>query len=312
MLTRGHSLMNIHLPNQLHLRSFDTVFKALQRLSSTDQLDLYMNQLEFAEPAGLLPFVCVLRNHLKSGGSLTIRSFPQNLDICGYLERINFYQLARCSCPHQPGRRKNSDAFIEITEMDGNVLSQSVRAKIHSLIEGRVDLKNAVGESFVSACGELVDNTRHAYNEAITEQAADWPPALILAQYYEHSNTLHVTVADCGVGITRSLGAKDPQDASKGDRQAIDRALILGMKGVNRSGKGLGLAAIKKFMKQNGGVLGIRSGSTFYVQRSHHRRHHNVDTWKGTVVSLEINGARNTDISSIIGEMGPKVSGSKK
>jgi hypothetical protein len=304
--------MNIHLPNQLHLRSFDTVFKALQRLSPTDHLDLHMNQLEFAEPAGLLPFVCILRNHLRGGGALTIRSFPQSLDICGYLERIDFYKLARCSCPHQPGKRKSSDTFIEITEMDENSLSGAVRTKIHSLVKGRVELKDAAGDSFVTACAELVDNTRHAYNKAVSEQAADWPPALILAQYYQPSNTLHVTVADCGVGITRSLEAKDPHDASKRDRQAIDLALILGMRGVDRSGSGMGLAVITKFMKQNRGVFAIRSGESLFIQSPPRRHHYNVPPWKGTVVSLEINGARNTDISSIIGQMGPKVLGSKK
>ena len=228
--------MQIHLPRRLKLSTFDTVYESLHRLKQSDPLDLFMSDLHFAEPAGLLPLACVLRNHVKSGGALTIRSFPSDNDVCGYLERMNFYKLVNSSCPHGPGKRKSSDVFIEMTEMDGSVkLPQSVRVKLNSLVQGRVDLKNEAGDSFLTACGELVDNTRHAYNEAITEQASAWPSALILAQYYESpSNSLHVTVADCGVGILRSLGAKDPSDAADTDKVAIERAMILGMKGLNR------------------------------------------------------------------------------
>ncbi len=283
----------------------------LHRLSPADPLDLHMEDLEFAEPAGLLPLVCILRNHVRAGGALTIHSFPADLDVCGYLERMNFYRLVNNPCPHSPGKRKSSDVFIEITEMDGNVLPQSVRTKLNSLVQGRVDLRDEAGDSFLVACGELVDNTRHAYNEAITEQAAVWPPALILAQYYQPSNTLHVTVADSGIGIWRSLEAKDPLEAFKSDKLAIERALILGMKGFNRSGKGLGLAAIARFMRRNRGTFSIRSGESLSIQ-SPHRTSRKVAPWKGSVVSLVINGARNIDIGGIIEDMEAKLKGSKK
>lgn len=302
--------MQIHLPPRLHLTSFDTLYERLHRLSPTESLDLHMNALQFAEPAGLLPLACVLRNHVRAGGALTIRAFPTDLDVCGYLERINFYKLVNSPCPHDPGKRKSSDVFIEITEMDGSDLPHSVQTKLHSLVQGRVDLRDAAGDSFLLACGELVDNTRHAYNAAITEQAAAWPPPLILAQYYQPSNTLHVTAVDCGIGIRRSLEAKDPEDAFKSDKLAIERALILGMKGFHRSGKGLGLAAIARFMKQNRGVFAIRSGECFSIRRPH-KQNREVAPWKGTIVTMEINGARNTDISDIIKQMEAKP-GSKK
>lgn len=302
--------MQIHLPPRLNLGTFDGVYERLHRLSPAEPLDLHMKELQFAEPAGLLPLVCILRNHVRASGALKIHSFPAGLDVCGYLERMNFYKLVNNPCPHNPGKRKSSDEFIEITEMDGNVLPQPVRTKLNSLVQGRVDLKNEAGDSFLVACGELVDNTRHAYNQAITEQAAVWPPALILAQYYQPSNTLHVTVADCGIGMWRSLEAKDPVEAFKSDKSAIERALILGMKGFNRSGKGLGLAAIARFMRQNGGKFSIRSGECLSMQ-SPHRTSRKVAPWKGAIVSLEINGARNTDISGIIKQMEAKP-GSKK
>jgi hypothetical protein len=293
--------MHIHLPQRLHLTDFDSLYRHLHNLAQSEPLHLHMDGLRFAEPAGLLPFVFILRNHIAAGGTILIDSFPANLDVCGYLERVGFYKFANCPCPHRPGRRTQNDTFIEIAEIGAPLLSEAIKDKLYSLIEGKVDVKDAVGNSFLTACGELVQNTRHAYNVAVERQASVWPPALIFAQYYEHPNILHFTVADCGVGIRRSLGAKDPEDTFKNERDAIDRALVLGMRG-DASGKGLGLAAIRRFMHQNGGKFSIRSGECLSILTPH-RRHTKVPAWKGTVVSLEIRGARNIDISSIIEAM---------
>ena len=295
--------MRVHLPARLRLTNFDDLYGQLHHLPQSESLELHMERLAFAEPAGLLPLVCVLRNHVIAGGALTIRTFPQDSDVCGYLERINFYKLVGCPCPHEPGRRTHNDAFIEITEIGGTSSDRRVGNKLTSLLKGRVDVKNATGESFLSACGELVDNTRHAYNPAIEPQAKNWPLALILGQYYPESNTLHVTVADCGIGILRSLGAKDPEQTFDKDSEAIDRALVLGMKGTGSLGKGMGLAAIQRFMKQNGGIFAIRSGECLTTRSARRKKHRYRANWKGTVVSLEINGARNIDISCIIQKM---------
>ncbi len=296
--------MQVNLPTRLHLTSFDDIYRRLHRTEPDEPLILSMAGLKFAEPAGLLPLTCVLLNHIKKGGTVTIQSYPPDVSVCGYLERMNFYRLVKCPCPHTPGKRTDNDSFIEITEIDGN-LPESVKNKLHSLFEARVDVSDATGKSFLAACGELVQNTRHAYNQAVEPQAADWPPALILAQYYEPPvNSLHVVVADSGIGIRRSLGAKDPQDIFDSDKKAIERALILGMRG-DGSGKGLGLAAIARFMARNKGRFSIRSGKCLSVQ-SPSRQHRKVLGWKGTVVSLEIKGASKIDISGIMEKMAGK------
>lgn len=302
--------MQLQLPTRLHLGSFDGLYERLHRLAPNEPLKLDMDALRFAEPAGLLPLTCVLRNHVRAGGALTIQAFPSNLDVCGYLERMNFYKLLKCSCPHRPGRRKPSDTFIEITEIGADLLSESIKEKLYSLFAGRVDVTNVAGQSFLAACGELVQNTRHAYNVSVEPQAAGWPDALILGQYYQPSNQLHFTVADCGIGILRSLGAKDPDEVYKSEKQAIERALVLGMRGIGSPGKGLGLAAIRRFMKQNRGLFSIRSGICLTTETPY-RRNRKVAGWKGTVVSLEINGARNVDIKGIMDKMVGKL-GSKK
>lgn len=91
----------------------------------------------------------------------------------------------------------------------------------------------------------------------------------------------------------------------KTEKHAIDAALLLGMKGpADRSGtgRGLGLAAIRRFMSKNGGRFSIRTGGCLTIITPH-KREHNVSPWKGTVVSLEIRGGRTVDISDIIVKM---------
>jgi hypothetical protein len=64
-------------------------------------------------------------------------------------------------------------------------------------------------------------------------------------------------------------------------------------------GKGLGLAAVRRFMSRNGGRFSIRSGECLAVITPH-RRIYTVPQWKGTVVTLEIRTDRDVDISVII------------
>lgn len=295
--------MNITVPGKLTLTSFDSVYARLSKLAPTEPLQLDMSSLQFSEPGGLLPLVCVLRNHVRAGGNLVIQSFPDP-DACGYLERMNFYDVLGARCPHSPKRRRSGgDRFIEITEIADPKLSERTKDKLHSLVKGKVEIKGAIGASFLTACGELIENTRHAYNVSVDPLAESWPSALVLAQYYEHSNMLHFAVADSGIGIRRSLGAKDP-NLYPTERHVIQAALVLGLSGAVSPGKGVGLAAIQRFMARNGGRFSIRTGPCLAViTPSSQKRAYNVSPWKGTVVTLEIRGGREVDISDIIKAM---------
>jgi len=293
--------MKITISRELTLRSFESLLTSMNRLSPVDQLDVDMGNLIWTEPAGLLPFTTRLKAHILGGGQAAITHFPASVDACGHLERMNFYEILGLTCPHEhPAHPVSDRRFIKITGIGSHDFSDKVKRKLDDLVSAHVPMGGKLGASFLTACGELVENTKHAYNIAVDAQASKWPQALIQSQFYEDKNSLHICVADNGIGIKRSIGAKDP-DTYKDDKTAIDAALVLGMRGGigTLPGKGLGLAAIRRFMKANKGTFSIRSGECLAFITPQ-RRNYKVPAWKGSVVTLEIQTDRDVDISAII------------
>jgi hypothetical protein len=213
---------------------------------------------------------------------------------------MNFYDgLQQCNHEHQEPHQ-DTERYVGITEIGTPTLPESVKVKLTRLVKQNASLSGGIGNSFLTICAEIIQNTKHAYNLIVDPQSGNWPPALFQAQYFRDEGLLHVCVADCGVGLRRSIGAKDP-DLYDTDRVAIDAAIVLGMRGGagKVEGRGLGLAAIKRFMARNGGTFSIRSGECLAVLEPH-RRHYEVPNWKGTVVALEIKTHKNVDMGAII------------
>jgi hypothetical protein len=213
---------------------------------------------------------------------------------------MNFYDgLDVCSHEHT-NPDADAERYVGIVETGSPTLPEAVKAKLNRLVKQNPSLRGSAGLSFLTICAELIQNTKHAYNRLVERQAENWPPALFLAQYYRDEGLLHVCVADCGIGLKRSIGAKDP-DLYDTDRVAIDAAIVLGMRGGTGrvEGRGMGLAAIKRFMARNGGMFSIRSGECLAILEPS-KKHYVSPSWKGTVVSLEIRTHRNVDMSAII------------
>lgn len=294
--------MRVTVPAKLTLNTFDQVYSQLYGISPMEEIRLDLTPLEWTEPAGLLPLAVRLRNHVLAGGGVVVAGFPEP-NKSSYLERMDFYRIIRVKPPSEPMPRRAAEGrFIEITEIGSRALSKQTKQKLIKLVGGKVGIKDEIGSSFITACGELVENTKHAYNEAVDPQATQWPSALIHAQYYEDARSLHVCVADCGVGIRRSIGAKNP-DWYEDDGEAVDAALVLNMQGRMGKyvGKGMGLSAIRRFMDKDGGRFSIRTGDCLAI-RTPYKKTSNVSHWKGTVVALEIKTERPVDISVIIQE----------
>jgi K+-sensing histidine kinase KdpD len=135
-------------------------------------------------------------------------------------------------------------------------LSYDIRRSLKRLLQRLpkgVEATEESRSSFIDSSGELVSNTRHAYNLALEPGVKARPRALLQAQFYPQSETVKFCVCDCGIGIKRSMegvGGKHPSHLD-----AIDSALALRNKGDNSDGKGLGLATLQSFVRKNGGIL---------------------------------------------------------
>jgi hypothetical protein len=297
--------MKIKLPNILSLRSVEPFLSSVNNnLAQNEDLHLDLSVVHRTYPGGLLPVVSILRSHIRGGGRVLIDAFPET-EQCNYLCGMNFYVgLEQCNHQHAAPHH-DVDRLVGIADIGSPNLSESERVKLARLVKQNVRLSGNTGKSFLTAFGEIIQNTKHAYNAVVDPQSAKWPPALIQAQYYRDEELIYLGVADCGVGLKRSIGAKDPYLYST-DKAAIKAALVLGMRGGAGpsavEGRGLGLAAIKRFISRNGGSFSIRSGTCLAILAPR-QRFYDVPMWKGAVVTLEIKTSRNVDMGAIIGKL---------
>lgn len=292
--------MKIKLPDILSLRSVEPFLASINsNLARNEDIHLDLSAVRRTYPGGLLPLVSILRSHIRGGSRVQIDAYPP-MEQCSYLSGMNVYSgLQQCNHAHQEPHR-DAERYVDIIEIGTPTLPEAAKAKLMRLVKQNESLRGNLGLSFLTICAEIIQNTKHAYNLIVDPQAGNWPPALFQAQYYRDEGLLHVCVADCGVGLKRSIGAKDP-DLYDTDRVAIGAAIVLGMRGGagKVEGRGMGLAAIKRFMARNGGTFSIRSGECLAILEPK-KRHYETPNWKGTVVTLEIKTHKTVDIGAII------------
>ena len=292
--------MKIKLPEILSLHSVEPLLESINNnLAPNEDIHLDLSIVRRTYPGGLLPLVSILRSHIRGAGRVQIDAYPQ-IEQCNYLLGMNFYTgLQQCEHAHeQPD--PDAERYVGIMEIGTPTLPEPAKVKLTRLVKQNESLRGKIGLSFLTICAEIIQNTKHAYNSIVDPQAAKWPPALFQAQYYRDEGLLHVSVADCGVGLKKSIGAKDP-DLYDTDRVAIGAAIVLGMRGGagKVEGRGMGLAAIKRFMARNGGTFSIRSGECLAILEPR-KRYYEAPNWKGTVVTLEIKIHKSVDIGAII------------
>jgi hypothetical protein len=154
-------------------------------------------------------------------------------------------------------------------------------------------------QSFIDACGELVSNTRHAYDDE-TRQDRQHPRALLQAQFYPKQSLVEFCICDCGRGIKSSMEGEHQENFAS-HAEAISAALVFRNRNPLGGGAGLGLSALETYVGKNGGRLKIRSGDALKVQHGSRKKTTTqlLPIWNGTIVTLEIHVQKSTDLSKI-------------
>jgi len=294
--------MRLAITGNIDHAVFDLLLRQCEPcLSGADaKLDIDLSSAEFGTPTGLVPFAALLRLLKSRGVDVNISEYPTNPSTCGYYCRMDFFKQVGVDTPVQTSRNDGAGKFIEITELPHPEITEEVAKKLKRLLQKLpkgVEATEEARSSFIDASGELVSNTRHGYNSDIEADVERKPKALLQAQFYPKNEVVSFCVCDCGIGIKRSMEGAGPGMHSS-HLDAIDAALALRNKGDNSDGKGLGLATLQSFVRRNGGILSIRSGDALKVQ--HGQRFtvtQRLPNWEGTVVSLQIDVQKTSDLS---------------
>ena len=266
------------------------------------QIELDLSSANWAYPSGLVPLASLLRTVSKNGVQVSVSKYPDK-SVCSYYCRSNFFEHIGAKSPCR-GKGKSLGRAIKITELEHHAVDGKTLSALSRLLQNLpkvVEATEGSRKSLIDACGELVSNTRHAYQLRENEEdITHRPKALMQAQCYPNAGRVELCVCDCGWGIRRSMeGEHDQQFVSHLD--AIDAALAFRNRNPLGDGEGVGLSAMHTYIKRNGGILRIRTGDALKSQLGNKGAAvtEQLPVWNGTIVALEILVEKAADLSTI-------------
>ncbi len=240
----------------------DTFEQTLKSFIRSEQIDL--SKVSFVDPYGMLALLeigelCLLEDVRKSV------ILPQSPEVCAYLDRMDFFMFAkRCftldysssGFSENHHRTPESDVLLEITPIeksnDIHSIVGKVRDRAQAILATHLHYDERAINGFIVALSEVCQNIiEHSENTGF-----------VGIQKYRfqgmNKNIVKIAVMDVGVGFRKSLSHRFKL---KGDLDAIDHALLHGASRYEDKGRGHGLAAVRRFVKEWQGKLSIRSGT---------------------------------------------------
>jgi anti-sigma regulatory factor (Ser/Thr protein kinase) len=237
----------------------------LSEISNQDYIDL--RDVTFIDPSGMVGILEAGRLFNAKGMEKTLL-LPKSEDVLRYLERMDFFRYAerffyivsgKPDLPEKFLRSSHSDVLLEITPIeksdDIHLIVRKVKKRAYSILEKHLHYDERAINGFIVALSEVCQNiVEHSENSGFVG----------IQKYHfqkRDKNVVKIAVMDLGVGFKESLSERV---SMLSDLDAIEKALIHGISRYRDEGRGHGLAAVRRFVKQWDGKISIRSGTAKY------------------------------------------------
>lgn len=244
---------------QLTEETFEYVFSALQESSTID-----LKEITFIDPYGMVGLLELAEISLSQGFQRKL-ILPVAEDVLKYLERMDFFLFAEKYFILEPFipdmaekylRSPDSDVLLEITPIeksdDIHFIVRRVRDRAHAILETHLNYDENAINGFIVALSEVCQNIiEHSGNKGFVG---------IQKYHFQklNKNIVKIAVMDIGRGFRKSLSERF---SLKSDLDAIKKGLLHGASRFTDKGRGHGLSAVRRFVKQWNGKLSIRSGT---------------------------------------------------
>jgi anti-sigma regulatory factor (Ser/Thr protein kinase) len=243
--------------NQITEDTFEQLLHILRKSSLID-----LRETTFIDPYGMVGLL-EIGELLKSKGIRKTLCLPESEEVLKYLERMDFFKFIdryftiEPSQPHlseKYHRSSYSDVLLEITPIeksdDIHFIVGKVRDRSHAILIKHLHYDERAINSFIVALSEACQNIiEHSENKGFVG----------IQKYYFQSlnkNVVKIAVMDAGIGFRKSLSERF---SLKDDLEAIEKGLLHGASRFVEKGRGYGLTAVRRFVKQWNGKLSIRS-----------------------------------------------------
>jgi len=252
----------ITVPPSLDDATFEQILDPLSRLAPDDKLLLDARHARWASPYGLTALLTLAQTRL----SRPAFAVPEASDTVSYWARTGFFAHAadlfelKGSVPR--GRQNESSVLLEITPVVGSedvhTVVEKVQQKAQAILVNELKLDAAATMRFTMALSETCQNiVEHA-------QRGGW----VAVQTYRWQKRLGrrvvvIAVCDAGIGFRASLESAPgrPRSDRWDDGMALEEAVMRGVTRFRDSGRGQGLAGVRRFIAKWDGKFAVRSGT---------------------------------------------------
>jgi anti-sigma regulatory factor (Ser/Thr protein kinase) len=248
---------------QLTEDSFEHYLHLYQEKSSID-----LQEITFIDPYGMVGLLELGESSVSRGVQKTLLP-PRSEEVLTYLERMDFFQFAQKYFFLEPSslplvdkglRSSHSDVLLEITPIektdDIHFIVEKVKERAHTILAAHLHYDENAVNGFIVSLSEICQN--------IIEHSES--KGLVGIQKYHfqnlNKNVVKIAVMDTGRGFRGSLSERF---SLKNDLDAIEKGLLHGASRFADKGRGHGLSAVRRFVKQWDGKLSIRSGTAKFT-----------------------------------------------
>lgn len=252
----------ITVPPSLDDATFEQILDPLSRLAPDDKLLLDARHARWASPYGLTGLLTIAQTRL----TRPALAVPESDETASYWARTAFFRHAadlfdlKGSVPRS--RQNESSVLLEITPVVGSddvhAVVDKVQQKAQAILVNELKLDAAATMRFTMALSETCQNiVEHA-------QRGGW----VAVQTYRWQKRLGrrvvvIAVCDAGIGFRASLESAPgrPRSDRWDDGMALEEAVMRGVSRFRDSGRGQGLAGVRRFIAKWDGKFAVRSGT---------------------------------------------------
>lgn len=252
----------ITVPPSLDDYTFEQILEPLAKLPPDARVLLDARHARWASPYGLTGLLTLAQTRLVK----PILVVPEAEDTASYWARTAFFKNAadlydlRGNVPK--GKQNESTVLLEITAVsqsdDIHIVVDKVQQKAQAILVNELKLDAAATMRFTMALSETCQNiVEHA-------QRGGW----VAVQTYRWQKRLGrrvvvIAVSDAGIGFRQSLESKPGRIRSDrwDDGMALEEAVMRGVSRFRDTGRGQGLAGVRRFISSWDGKFSVRSGT---------------------------------------------------
>ncbi len=252
----------IAVPPSLDDATFEQILEPLSRLRPDDKLLIDARHARWASPYGLTALLSLAQTRLTKP-SLAV---PEADDTASYWARTAFFKYAAelydlvGSVPRT--RQAESSVLLEITPVaasdDVHTVVDKVQHRAQAILVNELKLDAAATMRFTMALSETCQNiVEHAGRGGwVAVQTYKWQRRL-------GRRVVVIAVCDAGVGFRRSLESATgrPRSDRWDDGMALEEAVMRGVSRFRDTGRGRGLAGVRRFISKWDGKFSVRSGT---------------------------------------------------